>query len=133
MRLKRDRRAISNVIVVMLSLILIVIVVTNVVLWSYQMNQLDWERMREELKIIGVSRVSGTEFTFENAGALTCHLVALWVDNSTYHQRFGMNLFINSGDTALYVREDITLPDKPYSVRIVTERGNIAIYSNDPT
>ena len=40
-RLKRDRRGISNVIVVMLSLILVVVIVANVVLWSYQMNQFD--------------------------------------------------------------------------------------------
>lgn len=44
-RLKHDRRGISNVIGVMLSLILVVVIVANVVLWSYQMNQFDWERI----------------------------------------------------------------------------------------
>jgi hypothetical protein len=48
LRINRDRRGISNVIVVMLSLVLIVVIVANVVLWSYQMNQLDWEKMRED-------------------------------------------------------------------------------------
>ena len=53
-RLKRDKRGVSNVIVVMLSLILIVIIVANVVLWSYQMNQFDWEKMQENIEILNV-------------------------------------------------------------------------------
>ena len=40
-RLKRDKHGVSNVIVIMLSLVLIVVIVANVVLWSFQMNQLD--------------------------------------------------------------------------------------------
>lgn len=43
--LKRDKPGISNVIVVMLSLVLVVVIVANVVLWSYQMNQFDWDKM----------------------------------------------------------------------------------------
>ena len=57
-RLKTDKRGISNVIVVMLSLVLIVIIVSNVVLWSYQMNEVDWERMQEKLSIVNVERTS---------------------------------------------------------------------------
>jgi len=60
LRINRDRRGISNVIVVMLSLVLIVVIVANVVLWSYQMNQLDWERMREDISIANVTRVEET-------------------------------------------------------------------------
>lgn len=48
---KRDKRGISNVIVVMLSLILIVIIASNVVLWSFQMNQFDWEKMQEKIEL----------------------------------------------------------------------------------
>ena len=56
MRINRDRHGISNVIVVMLSLVLIVVIVANVILWSYQMNQLDWKKMRENIAIVDVSR-----------------------------------------------------------------------------
>jgi len=38
----------------MLSLVLIVVIVANVVLWSYQMNQLDWEKMREDINIVDI-------------------------------------------------------------------------------
>jgi hypothetical protein len=44
----------------MLSLVLIVVIVANVVLWSYQMNQVDWERMREDISIANVTRVEET-------------------------------------------------------------------------
>jgi len=54
-RLKRDKRGVSNVIVVMLSLVLIVVIVANVVLWSYQMNQLDWEKMQENIALLDAS------------------------------------------------------------------------------
>lgn len=60
--LKRDKRGVSNVIVVMLSLILIVIIVANVVLWSYQMTRFDWERMREKFEITNVERIAPSEW-----------------------------------------------------------------------
>jgi hypothetical protein len=56
-RLKRDKRGVSNVIVVVLSLPLIVVIVANVVLWSYQMNQFDWERVQERIKITDAKSV----------------------------------------------------------------------------
>jgi hypothetical protein len=73
----------------------------------------------------------GTEFTFDNKGALTCHLIALWVDDSTYHQRYILNLFIDSGETMTYTRLDVNLPNSPYIIKVITERGNIAIYSEN--
>ena len=57
-RLRSEKRGVSNVLVVMLSLILITVIVANVVLWNYQMNQLDIERMHESIKITEVSRLT---------------------------------------------------------------------------
>ena len=57
-RIKQDKCAMSNVIVVMLSLVLVVIIVANVVLWSYQMNQLDLEREQESVNILLATRSS---------------------------------------------------------------------------
>ena len=57
LRIKQDQRGISNVIVVMLSLVILVIISANVILWSYQMNQLDWEKMQEDINIVDVTRV----------------------------------------------------------------------------
>jgi len=60
LRIKQNQRGISNVIVVTLSLVLIVVIVANVVLSSYQMNQLDWEKLREDISVANVTRVEET-------------------------------------------------------------------------
>ena len=129
-RMLHNRKGLSNVIVVLLSLIILVIIVENVVLWGYQMNQFDLERMHENLKIANVASVNGTvTFTFQNDGPDTIHLLDLWIDNATLHQRYEMNLYVNSGDTTSYSQTDVSLPNEPYTIRIVTDRGNIFIYS----
>jgi uncharacterized protein YpmB len=130
MRLRKNKSAISNVIVAMLSLILVTIVVSNVILWSYQMNEFDLQTEHEEVRITQVAHAeNGTQFAFKNTGSVTSHIVALWIDNSTQHQRYQVSLFINSGDTISYLASNINLPEEPYTVKIVTERGNLAVYS----
>ena len=128
-RLKRDRRGISNIIVIALSLVIILAIVSNIVLWNYEMNQLDWEKMKENVIITNVERVTGSQFTFENDGGLTVHLVSLWIINSTDRQRYDISVFVNSAETKNYLREDISLPTGNYTVKVVTERGNTAVYS----
>jgi hypothetical protein len=129
-RLKRDRRGISNIIVVALSLVIILAIVSNIVLWNYEMNQLDWEKMKENVVITNVENVtSGSQFTFQNSGGLTVHLVSLWIINSTDHQRYEINIFVNSAETKNYLNADVSLPTGSYTVKVVTERGNTAVYS----
>jgi len=128
-RLKRDRRGISNIIVVVLSLVIILAIVSNIVLWNYEMNQLDWEKMRENVIITNVERLTGSQFTFQNDGSLTAHLVSLWIINSTDHQQYDISVFVNSAETKTYLRDDISLPTGSYTVKVVTERGNTAVYS----
>jgi hypothetical protein len=113
----------------MLSLVLVVIIVDNVVLWSYQMNQLDWEKMQEDITIANVEPVNnGTSFLFQNKGALTSHLVSLWVDNATDHRHYDINIFVNSGENATYTALNIPLPSGNFIVKVVTDRGNIAVF-----
>jgi len=75
------------------------------------------------------AEIDGTRFTFKNEGALTSHLVSLWIINSTNHRRYDINIFVNSADTTTYLRADISLPAGQFIVKVVTERGNIAVYS----
>jgi hypothetical protein len=85
-----------------------------------------------DIDFLGIRVVTnGIEFTFDNDAALTCHLVSLWVNNSTRHQRYDMNSFIDSGQTLTYRSFDLCLPNEPYVVKVVTERGNIAIYRDE--
>ncbi|MCW3994051.1 MAG: hypothetical protein NWE85_05780, partial [Candidatus Bathyarchaeota archaeon] len=79
------------------------------------------------------TKAGGTSFTSENTGSLTSHLVSLWINNATHHQRYDTNIFINSGDSESYIRSDVTLPNKPYTVKVVTERGNTAVFTGHQT
>jgi len=130
-RLKRNQRGISNIIVVVLSLVIILAIVSNIVLWNYEMTQLDWEKMKENVAITNVEREtepSGSQFTFQNSGGLTVHLVSLWIISPTDHQQYDVNVFINSAETKTY-EDNIPLPAGNYTVKVVTERGNTAVYS----
>ena len=83
-----------------------------------------------DVDFLGVrTEIDGTRFTFENEGALTSHLVSLWIIDSTNHQRYDINVFVNSAETKTYLRADISLPESQYTVKVVTERGNTAVYS----
>jgi hypothetical protein len=73
--------------------------------------------------------INGADFTFKNKGALTSHIVSLWILNSTYHQHYSIDIFLNSGKILSYSRADISFPSGQYVVKIVTERGNAAVYS----
>jgi hypothetical protein len=90
----------------------------------------DTNQTTVDIDFIGVRVITdAVRFTFENDGSFTSHLVALWIDNSTLHQRYEMNVYVNSGDTVSYSRADVDLPEEPYTVKIITERGNSALYS----
>ena len=71
----------------------------------------------------------GTTFTFENNETFTSHLVSLWVNNATHHQRYDVNIFINAGEALTYLSNNVSLSDRPFIIKVITERGNGAIYS----
>jgi biopolymer transport protein ExbD len=131
--LKRENRGISTVIVVMLSLVLIVMIVGNVVLWSYQMNQVDLERTQETLTLLNVKKTepTGISIDVKNTGAISLHIVAVWVSNATVHQRYDADVFLNAGESATYNLTDITVPQDAILTKVVTERGNMAVFSED--
>jgi hypothetical protein len=109
---------------------IILAIVSNIVLWNYEMNQVDWEKMKENVIITNVEcDTYGSQFTFQNDGGLTVHLVSLWIINSTDHQRYDISVFINSAETKTYLRDDVSLPTGGYTIKVVTERGNMAVYS----
>ena len=72
-------------------------------------------------------KLGGALVTFENGGALTSHIVSVWVNNSTSHQRFEVDVFVNSGETVSQAYPSINLPDGSYTVKVATERGNVAV------
>jgi hypothetical protein len=77
------------------------------------------------LDFIGVRViVNGIRLDIRNSGATTAHIVSLWIINATHHMYYDADLFINSGESATYIRIDIA-PAGNFTVKIVTERGNI--------
>jgi hypothetical protein len=83
-----------------------------------------------DIDFLGIRAViDGARFTFQNDGALTSHLISLWVNSVTNHQRYDISLFVNSGENATYIRADISLPTENFVVKVVTERGNIAVFA----
>jgi len=90
----------------------------------------DNTRTNVDIDFLGVRAViNGTLFTFQNKSSLTSHLVSLWINNSTNHRRYDIDVFVNSGETFSYQRVDVSLLSGQYSVRVITERGNTAIYT----
>jgi hypothetical protein len=83
-----------------------------------------------EVDLIGLQPPSGGPyFLFRNSGTLTSHIVSLWVINSSLHQRYDVNVYLNSGQDLVFYRDDIGIPSGQYTVRIVTARGNLAVFS----
>ncbi len=74
---------------------------------------------------------NGTRFTFENAGSLSAHIVSIWIDDSASHQRYATDVFLNSGETLTKVYHNIALPDGACTVKVATERGNMAVLPLD--
>jgi hypothetical protein len=83
-----------------------------------------------DIDFLGVRAViDGTRFSFKNEGASTSHLISLWVNNATNHQHYDINIFVNSGENTTYTRADISLPTENFIVKVVTERGNMAVFA----
>jgi hypothetical protein len=95
------------------------------------MNQFDWERMQENVAICGIARMNSSSWsiTLENKGSVTAHLVSLWVDSLTIHQRYDISLFIDAGVSINYTCSGANLVDNASVVKVVTERGTISVFN----
>jgi hypothetical protein len=75
--------------------------------------------------------IDGTRLDLKNSSPLSTRIVAVWITNSTTHQRYNADLFLNAGEAATYIRADIKLPQDLLLAKVVTERGNVAVFSED--
>ncbi len=129
--LRQNRQGLSNLIIVVLGLVILVVIVSNVILWSYQMNQIDWERSQERTEITSVIflRPNSVQVTFENSGPSTVHFVSLWINNSTLHYRKDIDVYVDSGQTSTYTTTFGWKSRNTYTINLITERGNMATFS----
>ncbi|MGB9740226.1 MAG: hypothetical protein ACP5IM_01755 [Candidatus Bathyarchaeia archaeon] len=72
--------------------------------------------------------VKGVLLTFKNSGSITVHIVSLWVINSTHHQRYDVDVFVNPAESLPFLFDDVFLPDDVWTVKVVTQRGNSAVF-----
>jgi hypothetical protein len=77
-----------------------------------------------------IAETAITRFTFKNRGSVTTHLVSLWIVNSTVHKHYNVNIFLSSGETLSYDDANVTLPNGEYIAKVVTRRGNTAVYTS---
>ena len=85
-----------------------------------------------EIDFLGIRAIiDGTCFDLRNTSPLTIHIIALWLVNSTNHQRYSANLFVNSGGEITYIRADINMPRDGFIAKVVTERGNVAVFTGE--
>jgi hypothetical protein len=85
-----------------------------------------------EIDFLGVTPlIDGVRLELRNMGSLTTHVVSLWVIDSTSHQRYDVNFFLNLGEEKTYVNMDVILPEGNFVVKVVTERGNTAVFASD--
>jgi hypothetical protein len=71
----------------------------------------------------------GILMTIKNEGTLTSHIVAVWTNTATVHQRVDQDEYLNSGETNMFFFEDLTYVSTQGLIKVVTERGNLAVYS----
>ncbi len=92
----------------------------------------DADQTTVDIDFIGVRAViEGTKLSLRNDGSVTCHVVAIWILNATSHERYVADFFFNAGISTDYVRVDIALPEGNFMTKVVTERGNIAVFTKD--
>jgi hypothetical protein len=105
-------------------------------------DQLDWEKQNEIIEITGVC-ITGDSLNISvlNNGAVVAHLVNLWVTEyvdevtANWHEAFQIDYYVNSGSTIVGIGQDIETLEVDsqftYTVKIVTERGNVAMGTSE--
>ncbi len=101
------------------------------------MNEVDVERFQEKVVITSAYIASDGKLVLNmtNQGSVTANLVRLWVVDLTDNQFFSfnfVNLYIQPGARVSNVSSINFELGKRYSIRVATERGNIASYNLVP-
>ncbi len=83
-----------------------------------------------DVDFLGVRTIAGgTQLEIKNSSPLTVHVVAVWITDATAHQRYAVDWFLNAGETA-NCTVGASLPQGAFVAKVVTERGNVAVFSS---
>jgi len=111
--------------------------IQEVYLTQVKMNQVDTDKIQENILITSAYIDSNGHLvlTIANRGSVTANLVRLWVINqtdNTYWEFPFSQQYLHSGATITNTTNAVFTSGQDYSVRVVTERGNIASYNLVP-
>jgi archaellum component FlaF (FlaF/FlaG flagellin family) len=137
---KRSKRGQATAIGAVLFLALAILMIAfaqEVYFTQSNMNQLDVERIQENIVINSAytDSLNHLVVNMTNRGASTANIVRLWIVNQTDNQHYTIaisNLYLEPGASSSYVTSERLTQRQDYSIRIVTERGNIASYNIVP-
>jgi len=133
----RKRRGVSGIISGVF-LVSVAVMIFNILAWQFfqydayhrtvlERDQREWERYNERLLIMEViTGTSNLNFTVRNYGAVTVHIVDLFLEcliNGT-NKYYSLDIWIGSGTTKRVIGPPIE-PGLVYDFRIGTERGNV--------
>jgi len=100
---RADTRGNSIVIATVLGLVIVVTIVVNIFLWNYEMNQLDYEKIREDVTFASVVRVNGSSSWFITQSEYTVnngiHISGSYTDTHSIDSNY--ESFSESGNMTL--------------------------------
>jgi len=142
-RLLKSTRGVSTVIGAIFFVVILLMGSSLLIIQARQFDEyvqtvnerarLDWERQNEAVEIESVSVVDGKlNLTVRNEGSVTAHVVSLWITErpATLHKSFPISCTVRPGETVTNVGQELEVqlsPERTYEVKLVTERGNIAV------
>ncbi len=135
----RRHRGVGNIVATIVFIFLMLTTVSQLYLFSFNLQDdyiLDAnERVMETMKKMGEDlRISGAYITSSsrlnlsvtNNGGETAHIVSIWIINSTDHYRYDLNTYVPGGATVTNIGSSIIMTyGSTYTIRIITERGNL--------
>lgn len=137
---KRSCRGQASAIGAVLFLALLVLVIAFVqeaYMVQINMNQVDAEKIHENIVITSAYIDSEAHLVINvaNRGSVTANLIRLWIINQTDNQYAEIplsGLHLEPGASLSHVTIQTLNSGQDYAIRIVTERGNIASYNLVP-
>lgn len=135
----RRRKGVGNIVATIVFVFLLLTTVSQVYLFSFNLQddyitdanerlEATMKKMGEDINISGayITSSSRLNLSVTNNGGETAHLVSLWLINSTDHYRYSIDTYVSGGKTVTDIGSSIIMTyGSTYSIRIITERGNL--------
>jgi hypothetical protein len=105
------------------------IAANGTILVKFQNAAPDGNQTTVAVDFLGVRAVmdGGQDWLLKNSSPETIHVVAVWITNSTLHQRYTKDVFLDAGETNDNLFSGLSAPSGSFVAKVVTDRGNVAV------